>query len=547
MKSQVLIDSSVLDWSKYYSCLHNVTVYSVGWAVYKGRNLKGKSLSKKLVDLCHVLELNTLDKKLGQIHSKITGNYSFIIESDNFILAVTDLIRSFPVYYYTNNGDFYISNSPLIIKEKFNLRELNQKALLEFKMSGYCLYGNTLYKDIHQLNSGSFIINSDNTFEIRSYHKYYCSEDFSMNQDDLVKELHRVNMSVFTKIIKSLEGRPVWIPLSGGYDSRFVLSMFKSLGYENITTYTYGVKGLWEAKSARFFAKKIGVKWIHIPFTRATKKIYYSTDCAKYLKYASGYNSVPHLSEYYALTYLINKNIIPDDAVIINGQSGDFTSGDHIPNFLINSKAENQPISVNNFMIYFLNKHFSLWENYRSKKNDFSISKKLRENIQIHDSDLNVNQFYKKYEQLEFETRQEKFVINGQRAYEWLGYDWRLPLWHEEYIQFWLKVPLKYKKDQKLYAEHLKKYNYCNVFNLEDMPKKFSYFPLWLRLFKPFLYLYTKLFNKDINEINKKYFRYFMSHMPVYPVLNYKEFLKSSNNHRGPVSFWVKKFIKGLS
>ena len=35
----------------------------------------------------------------------------------------------------------------------------------------------------------------------------------------------------------------------------------------------------------------------------------------------------------------------------------------------------------------------------------------------------------KLYERLEFINRQSKYVINGQRLYEFFGYEWRLPLW----------------------------------------------------------------------------------------------------------------------
>ena len=31
-----------------------------------------------------------------------------------------------------------------------------------------------------------------------------------------------------------------------------------------------------------------------------------------------------------------------------------------------------------------------------------------------------------------------------------LNYEWRLPLWDQEYIKFWTTVPLKYKVNQKL-------------------------------------------------------------------------------------------------
>ena len=67
------------------------------------------------------------------------------------------------------------------------------------------------------------------------------------------------------------------------------------------------------------------------------------------------------------------------------------------------------------------------------------------------------------YEYSEFIDRQSKYTISGQRMYEYYGYDWRLPLWDDEYLLFWQKVPLNFKLKQKLYIEMLKKNNFGNV------------------------------------------------------------------------------------
>jgi len=328
MNSEVFLDNSVLKWNHYYSSLNKIRLYAIGWIFYEEKYYQGEDLAPKLLDLFKTISTSELSKSfVNEVLLNISGNYSFIIESPSFLFCVTDPIRSFPIYFYKKNNDFCVSNSVSIIRDKYNAFKVNKVALLEFQMSGYCIYGGTLYKDISQLDSGSFVLKSNTTFKINRYCKYYDNNNFSdISKNKLLDEFHEISLSVFQKIIKSLKDRPVWIPLSGGYDSRFILSMLVSLGYENITTYTYGVKNLWEVKAAQFYAKKAGVKWIHIPFTRDTKKKYFSQDCQRYIKYATGYNSIAHLADYYALTDLVQQKIIQKDAVIINAQSGDFTS-----------------------------------------------------------------------------------------------------------------------------------------------------------------------------------------------------------------------------
>ncbi|MEJ2261712.1 MAG: asparagine synthase-related protein, partial [Nitrosopumilaceae archaeon] len=44
---------------------------------------------------------------------------------------------------------------------------------------------------------------------------------------------------------------------SGGLDSRLILAMLIKLGYDNIFTYSYGLRGIWEINTAKEIAKNI--------------------------------------------------------------------------------------------------------------------------------------------------------------------------------------------------------------------------------------------------------------------------------------------------
>ena len=76
--------------------------------------------------------------------------------------------------------------------------------------------------------------------------------------------------------------------------------------YDNIKTYTYGIKRSHEIYAAKEIAKKMKVDWEYIEFNPSQiRKIFHCNDRKEYFKYASGLNSTPNLSGYFA-HYLLN-------------------------------------------------------------------------------------------------------------------------------------------------------------------------------------------------------------------------------------------------
>ena len=58
------------------------------------------------------------------------------------------------------------------------------------------------------------------------------------------------------------------------------------------------------------------------------------------------------------------------------------------------------------------------------------------------------------YEKWEYEERQIKYVVNGQKTYDFLNINWYLPLWESEFVKFWTSVDKKYRFRQNLYREY---------------------------------------------------------------------------------------------
>jgi len=485
------------------------------------------------------------EAELKEVLSRLTGHFSFILDSPDFTLVVVDKIRSQPIYYSVKTAILYVSNSASKLQTVAGVHEKYPDSVLEFEMAGYTIGRKTLYKDLFQLQAGEFLIFDKRTGEIKldRYYRFWSDEKSEKSDKDLLSELGQVVDKTFSKMIQSLQGAPVCVPLSGGLDSRFILAMFKEFNYDNLFTYTYGVKGLWEVKRAKYIADSLDVKWHYIEFDpKETKKLFHSLDREKYYGFAGGLNSIPHLAEYYALLRLKEEQLVPENAVIINGQTGDFLTGGHIPKTVLT-----QNTTVHDLVSDIIDKHFSLWTNLKTVENRDILSRNIRKALNLTgDGKLSKERFANHFETFEWQERQAKYVTNGQRAYEWLGYGWRLPLWSDELMEFWQKIDWERKFSQRLYKKFLNEKNLCGLFKTK-LPREYSYMPFWVKVFRGSVAGLGLLLTKDFSPISSKYSRYFMTYAPFYPQTSYRAYLRDSKWHRSPVSYWVKHYLREVA
>ena len=139
------------------------------------------------------------------------------------------------------------------------------------------------------------------------YHKYF-NEITSNTFDEQIKSLTNLTLKIFNKMIGQIKDRQIIVPLSGGNDSRLVVSVLSHLNVKNVKCYTYGTPGNHEVKVAQLISKKLGYDWIFIPLTyNSEKKFYQSEDFKKYLDYSETFCSVPYIQSLSTVNYLIKK------------------------------------------------------------------------------------------------------------------------------------------------------------------------------------------------------------------------------------------------
>ena len=188
-------------------------------------------------------------KKFDYFIKNQNFDFSIIIKSKSFILVAVDRVKSHSIFYSKKFN--IISNSPEFI-QKIKTTKISNKNLNEFQMAGFIQHNQTFYEDIFQLEAGSVLENINKKITYKSYYSYL---NRNSNVSNYTNMLSKIIDHIFKKIIQKANGRQICIPLSGGLDSRLVLSKILELGYKNILVFSYGVKNNYDAMAKKKFVR----------------------------------------------------------------------------------------------------------------------------------------------------------------------------------------------------------------------------------------------------------------------------------------------------
>ncbi|WP_179188802.1 asparagine synthase C-terminal domain-containing protein [Kiloniella majae] len=509
-----------------------------------------KEALKSIINLSQIAN----SKKLSDYLKNLSGHFAFILSTEKHTILIVDCVRSIPILFAKFQDTWVISDTGSDFVNTCNLsaKYLNQEQTKIFAMSGFTTGKDTIYKNINCLEAGSFVrLKNEKSADITFDSYYYINfQPWKVNPKYSDKEWldssKRVLENLIIRTIKNINNRQVLIPLSAGLDSRLLASGLRHFGYENVVCFSYGLRNNHEANAAREIAKKLNYPWYFIETTRkefknCRQKNYYQ----EYLEYADTFTAVPSEQDVVTISKLRSFDWVDSDAIIINGQSGDFITGGHVSNIFSCCPSKFSKKSPNNILISELvKKHYGLWPTLQNTKSLKLIKSKVIEEIKKHNAPEDSPQLtYALYELSEHYNRQTKYVIQGQRSYDFFGFDWRLPFWDTQMIQFWQSVPLPHKINQSLYKKTLYSLNWGGVWKDCDYPEWIS--PTWVKPIRLCTKLACSFLGKSIwHKIERRFFSYFMDILCIYSATSWWEIATSPRDHRNSISWLSKKYLK---
>jgi len=521
-----------------------VRVHLRGYLYDGSRTLKDEAAARRIVE---TVAYDQDDDALSLSIARLAGHFAFIVESEERTIASVDRIRTHPILFGVRDGVTLIDDRGRRLANRMGLgqSDIDQRQAVAVAMSGYTVGSGTLYKPIKALRAGEALIQDAKGSRTLRWHIYdaWRSESLS-NPDARLSELHHF---LIERLVKSADGRTIAVPLSAGLDSRFVASGLKAAGYGHVKLFSYGRRGNHEVETAKVIAERLGYPWTFVNFTDQSQRALLTDPdhMRKIWGEADACTSVPFHQDWIAVSRLRETGWLPEDTIVVNGNSGDFTSGAHAPTGLMNEVSTRDNLGRRNLVLqHMLGKHFRLWESLATPSNDEVIASLLFDEAQAAGVTLGPGEELAGiHEFLEYQDRQSKYIVSGQKNYDGLGLDWRLPLWDDECIRFWCHVPMQLKRGQQLYRRVLEKDNWGGVWENIPVNEK-TIRPRWIIPIR----LAAKAAHAPLGQVKwhrfeRRVFGWWMDPLRMSAVVPYSMTLADERGARHAISWLTERYL----
>lgn len=437
------------------------------------------------------------------------GNFCLIFNLNDKTYLVADRIMSFPLFYSKRGENIYVSDSIDQITSQLNINSINKYAAKEFLASGFVLSDSTVFNGINFVLAGTCVVVDNQTGKtyIERYFNHEHGNYLEGDMDKLSLMLEKVTDNVFKRMIEGLNGRQVVLFLSGGYDSRLVAVMLHKHNYKNVICFSFKTRKGKEENVAREIAEDLGFKWILLDAVEIYHKITKEDDFKKYMFEAAGGITLPYFQGCLIKDYIKN-GILEKDCIAITGNSGDVIEGNDFSSIL----KEKRNYTKNDVIDAIIDTYCC---QYGIKYGHQKYIRRLVEKSIPHKEQYSYAEAQDVYEIYNWQHRQTKYVVNDIRCYDiYLGIEWRLPLWDNELVDFWLRIPAEVRENRKLYYYYVRKESY-NTANVESFYGKIREYirsnaHFILRIFYPY----------------RKIYEYEMEKRWTYYGVNLREYLK---------------------
>ena len=217
-----------------------------------GERLEAEALARRID------EIGEVDKILREA-ATLNGFFALVMEDDSNLLALVDRVRSIPLFYSASEDGVLVRDAlPSQYAKEAGLA-LDKYALCEFFATGYVLSNRTVWLSWNQIEAGSYFHVGEREGRPTQdfYFRHFQRKRAPFSTASAFEELRIVEQGLKKRIRSVCAGRTAVVPLSGGYDSRYIVSLLKSAGVRDVLLYTYGRTDSHEVATAKKVAQQV--------------------------------------------------------------------------------------------------------------------------------------------------------------------------------------------------------------------------------------------------------------------------------------------------
>jgi asparagine synthase (glutamine-hydrolysing) len=395
-------------------------------------------------DILDELILSIKNDCLNEILLKLNGNFSCVVHYNKSIYLIADKLKTYPLLYANINNEWIITDQSKVIMDAMPEYSPNENAIMTYLALGY-LHGNLTFLNGCKIVAAGTYVQIGDTATIYEYHKHIYKK-INISDDAIMEGCVRTLENAIKRMIVSIGDRPIWIPLSGGYDSRLLACVFKKFNVKNVSCFTYGISNSYEVKISKKVADTLEYPWYYVEYNEAKfLSVANSLLDKDYIYWAMNLNTTSHYQDFIAFKELKEKGIIEDNAVIIPGHSGEILGRDQVPYHLLGS---NRNIAE---LLYYKYFQWNLLKKKFKKIVLLNLGTELNSTISKEDKTITGDLF----NNWNIKNRQANYIVNAVRVYEYFGIDWRIPLWDDELSFFWFSLDWNKNSNVILYNQFM--------------------------------------------------------------------------------------------
>ena len=439
----------------------------------KGHKFKTKTDTEVIVHL--------YEEKDEEFLSELNGMFALAIwdERKRKLILARDRLGQKPLYYSLINQNLVFgSEIKALLEYSYLKKDLDWQSLGKYLIYEYSPAPNTIFKNIHKLEPGNFLIYRDNQLKIKNYWEVSFDKYPLLTKQEYLSGLEQRFENAVTKRLVS--DVPLGVFLSGGIDSTAIAYYAQKNSSSKIKTFSIGFadKSFDESKYARQAAKFLK--------TEHYEQILEPKDCLNLIPQIADFLDEPLADASIIPTYLLSKFTKEKVTVALSGDGGDELFMGYptfqaykldkiyeaipsvIRNYLISPIIKNLPVSFDNISLGFKLNRFISGSGYEHEiKNQIWLGSFLPNQLkkiftplvyeQIKSDNIfeNIENYLKKVKRQSMENRliylylknylQDDILFKTDRASMAVGLEARAPFLDHELVNFVNSMPIEYK------------------------------------------------------------------------------------------------------